>query len=203
MKASELIKLGMVLKGKEKISGIYIIYCLASEKAYIGSSTHIIRRWWDHKSRLNSGEHPNKHLLNAWNKYGKDKFIFFLLQESKGDLIEFEKEWFYKLDPSDRYNLVEPLIGVTPGSKLSEYHRKRISEGRKGIKFTDEHKKHISVSKTGIFASKETRLKMSLVHKGRPCSDETKRKISEKAKGRKLSEEHKKKIGLANKAKGS
>jgi hypothetical protein len=38
------------------------------------------------------------------------------------------------------------MVGVVKGKKLSEEHKKHISEGKKGIKFSNEHKKNIGES---------------------------------------------------------
>lgn len=59
-----------------KTSGIYQITCTANSRKYIGSSLSIERRFTDHKTRLKYNKHRNSHLQNAWNKYGKDSFIF-------------------------------------------------------------------------------------------------------------------------------
>ena len=61
---------------KKDIVGIYKIECIANNKVYIGQSINIKRRLYDHKTRLRKGTHKNKHLQNAWNKYGEDNFTF-------------------------------------------------------------------------------------------------------------------------------
>ena len=107
------------------------------------------------------------------------------------------------------------------GYKLTEEHRKKISESRKGkyhnedskkkmslakkgIKFSDEHKRKLSLIGKKRKHSEETKRRMSLSHKGKIITDETKKKLSEShkgkipwSKGKKLSEQSRKKISLA------
>jgi len=71
-----------------------------------------------------------------------------------------------------------------------------------GKKLSEEHKKHISESHIGMIGkhhSAETKLKMSESRKGKKHSAETKQKIGKSHEGKKLSEEHKQRIGAANK----
>lgn len=64
----------------QQVAGIYIIYCIANEKCYIGSSISIKTRIMGHKSKLNTGKHDNSHLQKSWEKYGKQNFIFRILE---------------------------------------------------------------------------------------------------------------------------
>ncbi|MEG7697747.1 GIY-YIG nuclease family protein, partial [Listeria monocytogenes] len=51
--------------------GIYFIKNTINNKMYIGSSTmKIYKRVQHHYSELKRDNHKNKHLQNAWNKYG-------------------------------------------------------------------------------------------------------------------------------------
>lgn len=56
---------------------------------------------------------------------------------------------------------------------------------KKGYKLTEEHRKNLSDSHKGNVCSEETRKKISLANKGRIISEETRRKISLSSKGRK------------------
>ena len=53
---------------------IYEINNTKNKKRYIGSTSQWKRRKYEHKYLLEQGEHGNKHLQNAWNKYGADVF---------------------------------------------------------------------------------------------------------------------------------
>ena len=78
--------------------GIYKITCKNNDKIYIGSSKNIKSRWHRHRSnfRLNQG---NPIMLNSYNKYGMESFIFEIIEEcDENILIEREIYWadFYK-----------------------------------------------------------------------------------------------------------
>ena len=68
-------------------SGIYMILCVASNKAYIGRATKIKNRWEDHKRSLKKGSHYNYYLQSSWDKYGKDNFLFVALENCPKDDI--------------------------------------------------------------------------------------------------------------------
>lgn len=56
--------------------GIYRILNTANSRAYIGSSQDISGRWKTHRRDLRANRHANRHLQNAWNKYGEQVFCF-------------------------------------------------------------------------------------------------------------------------------
>jgi len=107
------------------------------------------------------------------------------------------------------------------GKKLSDEHKRKISEGgkgrvqseetrrkisdtQKGRVFTEEHSRKISDSSKGKKMSVETRKKMSDSRKGKkrkPFSEEHCKRISESKKGTIPSEETRKKISIAGKGK--
>ena len=84
--------------------GIYAI--IIDNKYYIGQSVDIKRRWQEHRKDLKAGTHENKHLQNAYNKYGKAKFEI-LLECEKEKLNEFERYFilaFMTYDKNIGYN---------------------------------------------------------------------------------------------------
>ena len=54
--------------------GVYRIIHIASGRNYIGSAKDIERRFLEHLRQLEAGKHPNRHLQNAYSKYGRDAF---------------------------------------------------------------------------------------------------------------------------------
>ena len=91
----------------KKISGIYKITNIKNNKIYIGQSSDIFWRWTHHKSDLNNNRHHNRHLQNAWNKYGKDNFVFSIIEQCPEDnLDEKESYWINYFDSyNNGYNL--------------------------------------------------------------------------------------------------
>ena len=189
-------------------SGIYSIKNTVNNKIYVGSSKNILSRWSKHKYRLNVSTHGNSHLQKAWNKYGKNTFMFSVIEYCEISMLENkEKFWILKLDALNRnkgYN-------IRPGADRSEFtdvHRNNISKGLKsyykdnphhctGKNLSSEVKKKISKSNMGKKRSKETREKISLQNKNR-CK-EWRDKLSISHTGNAQLESTKKKIGLASK----
>lgn len=73
-------------------SGVYFILCLATGKAYIGSTSEFRRRWREHRTELLRNKHSNAKLQNAWNKYGSEQFCWGVL-EFTDDLLAAEQAW--------------------------------------------------------------------------------------------------------------
>ena len=73
---------------KNKIIGIYLINNIINDKVYYGSSVDCERRWYQHKSSLNKNIHKNYHLQSSWNKYGKDTFIFNIVEKCSFDQLQ-------------------------------------------------------------------------------------------------------------------
>jgi len=86
------------------------------------------------------------------------------------------------------------------GKKLSEEHRRKISESLKGKKFSEEHRRKLSEWQKGRKLSEEHKRNMSKAMKGNTYAlgnkmpEDAKERISKKLKGRKFSEEHKRKL---------
>ena len=60
-----------------RLGGVYAIICTVNGRQYIGNTTTTFhRRWVDHRSKLNTGAHPNKGLQADWVLYGRDCFEF-------------------------------------------------------------------------------------------------------------------------------
>jgi group I intron endonuclease len=73
----------MLMESKviELESGVYQIRNIINNKRYIGSSARgIYNRWKLHKSTLNRKIHHSILLQRAWDKYGKENFIFEILE---------------------------------------------------------------------------------------------------------------------------
>jgi group I intron endonuclease len=186
---------------EEHLTGIYGIF-LSDGRCYVGSTAQAFKkRWNEHRQRLNKGNHPNIHLIRAWQKYGSEAFEFKILETCNIDKEEIrilkENFWIGKLKPE--FNMA-PVAGSVKGIKRREETKKLLSElnlqhwkenprptgytrpkkiadaiskGRKGIKFTTEHIDNLSQSLKGRKSPR----------KGVILSDETKNKISKGRSG--------------------
>lgn len=131
-----------------RISGIYKIRNLINGKVYVGSSSNIGERWKYHLVCLNGGykHRTNPHLLNAWNKYGKQNFVFEIIETVaplRQNLIEREQYWIDKhksYEDKNGYN-ISPTAGSNLGVKKSEEGRKNLSLCKMGAKNPNYGKK--------------------------------------------------------------
>lgn len=83
---------------------IYLIRCRPTGKTYVGSASFIIQRFSRHKQDLRKNIHCNKHLQNAWRKYGEQAFDFVELEcvFTQKDLVSREQCWIREF----RLNLI-------------------------------------------------------------------------------------------------
>ena len=137
--------------------GIYKIVNLVNGRAYIGQTKEKFqRRYWLHRWKLRKGEHDNKHLQRAWDKYGEENFIFEVIEilpvEQIDDREKYwidwqrkQKEGCYSIQdggqPENLNDYISPEIRKRQGelnrnrmlgSKLSDETRLKMSETRKG-----------------------------------------------------------------------
>jgi group I intron endonuclease len=129
--------------------GIYMLYCVSSEKAYIGRSKAIKRRFYSHFYYLEKNKHPNQHLQNSYNKYGKEAIIKIILENcDKKDLAKREEYYCSLIDKDSLLN----LMAVGSLFPISIETRTKISQALKGRekKFTEEHKKNLSRARKGL-----------------------------------------------------
>ena len=82
-----------------KIAGVYKITNNITGEFYIGSSCNIKHRWANHKSPSRWKQHPNSKLYQDMAQYGRDNFIFEILEETD-NLKEREQYWIEQLKPS-------------------------------------------------------------------------------------------------------
>lgn len=106
-------------------SGIYQIYCLVTNKRYIGSSVNLYKRKWQHTKELKTNIHDNRFLQRAWNKYGALNFkIETLIECSTNDLLFYEDLIIKGFKSNQRafgYNLRE-VVNTNLGMSFGKYH---------------------------------------------------------------------------------
>lgn len=152
---------------------IYKTTNLLNNKIYIGKHKGSFTEKY-----LGSG----KYLLNAINKYGKDKFIVELVEYCKTLEIQNEREiyWiaYYKKRGASMYNIANggeggDLVTCLPKNDykcfcqlMSELNKKGIT-GNKGKHLSETHKKRIGQSNKGKVRSEEVKYRHSACMKGK------------------------------------
>lgn len=120
------------------MTGIYFILNKRNSKCYIGSSLDVKVRLWQHKSKLRSNSHINKHLQNAFNKYGERSFIFQVLDVCKAkELPSLEQAYIDIFQP--KYNISNVAEAPMRGLKRTSesVNKSVITKRRNG--FYDIH----------------------------------------------------------------
>lgn len=119
----------------DDVAGVYAIVNLLNNKKYIGSSTNLRKRYRQHYNALSKNKHVNIHLQNAFNKYGEDKFEFWILEtcdKVKDTLIFIEQKY---IDSDGDYNICKLASHhcgeVYTGHVITETHRNVIREANK------------------------------------------------------------------------
>jgi len=118
-----------------KKSGIYKITNKQNGKIYIGSSLNIYQRFYMHRSNLDRGKHHSTHLQRAWDKYGKENFIFEIIEEVPDKSMLLEREQYY-MDTAKSYEResgynINPTATSRLGAKHTEEAKRKMSESQK------------------------------------------------------------------------
>jgi group I intron endonuclease len=161
-------------------SGVYQIRCLVTGKVYVGSSGTLHRRWRLHRRDLNAGRHSSRRLQNAWSKYGKDAFVFEILELVDDLSLLIQREQYYidaarSAEPKIGYN-ISPTAGSCRGVKRSVETRVKLTSL---LRTAEMDQKRLMALR-----SPEVRARLSETAQGRRHTAETIAKLSEKARNR-------------------
>jgi len=150
-------------------SCIYKIVNLNNNKFYIGSTKNIEKRIKDHLDRLRRNVHHNKHLQNSYNLYGKNAFIFHIIEwVPEYRVREIEQLYIDSLNP--HYNVSKSASAPMDGRKHTKESREKMSKWKRpkgpdnymyGKKWTAELREKILKKRIGSKRSNETKKKMS------------------------------------------
>jgi group I intron endonuclease len=112
---------------------IYQIRHIESGRVYVGSAVDPHRRRGKHFQLLQSGTHHARHLQSAWTKYGRDAFVFEIIEPVLfvEDLITREQYWI------DTLQSVNPDYGFNASPTAGSQH---------GLRHTDESRAKMAIA---------------------------------------------------------
>lgn len=186
---------------------VYIHINKINYKKYVGiTKTSLTKRWGKDGAQYlvkhKNGSYKQPHFAHAIKKYGWANFKhdIFASNLSKKEACELEIFLIGILRTCDSkygYNIQHGGQLGNAGVTFSEESRAKMSAAKKGKKLTDEHKKHISEGgkghKPGVL-TEDSRERLRQANLGKVMSEETKDKISKSLIGITRSEETRKKI---------
>jgi group I intron endonuclease len=108
--------------------GVYIIENSVNNKVYIGYSLDPYKRWEDHQKDLNEHKHHCIALQRAWVKYGKNVFVFRIVEWTNGNHKELEQKLInsYFKKWNECYNVSRSAYG---GGNTPSYPILQIKNG--------------------------------------------------------------------------
>jgi group I intron endonuclease len=138
-----------------RVSGIYKIQSKCKpERIYVGSAVNIRSRWSQHKWYLRRNKHHTSKLQRHYNKYGESDLMFTVLITCEVDELLNHEQFF--LDSLSPWFNTCKIAGSTIGFKASDETKAKLSKLKKGIpvrpagsKLTEEHKRKISEAQMG------------------------------------------------------
>lgn len=77
--------------------GIYTLTCLINNKIYVGYTVNFDKRKEEHFRKLTENKHKNIHLQSSFNKYGREKFVFEVLEECEKDFLASQEHYWATL----------------------------------------------------------------------------------------------------------
>ena len=111
---------------KKYNSGIYKIKNIINDDCYIGQSINLVSRKYNHFWSLKSNKSRHPILQNAFNKYGKDNFIFeVILICDQRNLTYYEQICVDNLN--SKYNAITECVNSPIGVKRTESFSKKMS----------------------------------------------------------------------------
>lgn len=166
-------------------AGIYMLVNKTNGKKYVGSSRDCARRKSEHVSKLRRGNHVNKKLQAAWNKYGEASFEFVVILSilNQDEIEGIEQQFLDELNAVETgYNLA-PVAGNTAGWKASAETRKRMSEAAKNR----DHSAQVAAMAAATRGKKRPQYVIDAMQAGRrakPLSNESRKQMAKSATAR-------------------
>lgn len=128
---------------------LYIVYCHTNTingKKYIGLTSQTPNERWRKGTRG-----YNDNFIKDVRKYGWDNFNHDILMENltKSEAETAERMFISKYDTTNELKGYNIDLGGIYGNVFSKCHKKRISNGRKGMTFSESHRKNLSIAHIG------------------------------------------------------
>lgn len=125
-------------------AGVYKIQNIVSRDIYIGSTKVFKRRFREHNKELKLGKHVNAHLQNAWDKYGKQSFVFSIVI-----VCEVALTRFYEQLIMDRYTPAynkskSAYSGIVAGSTCTQEHKEKVGRASKKLWGNTEYREKVT-----------------------------------------------------------
>lgn len=143
------------------VPGIYRIRNLVNNKVYVGSTSNLRQRFFEHRSDLRCRTHYNPHLLQSWGKHGEAAFVFepLVLLGPSDSLVEYEQVALDAYPAYLRYNLGS--CAIPPKGRIwSQQSREKQRQNRLGKRASQEARARMASASTGRRHSEETKSKM-------------------------------------------
>lgn len=134
---------------KSDVCGIYKLVNKATGQCYVGQSVRAKKRIKEHFRLLRWNKHTNKHLQNAYNKYGSENFYgeIEIECEDPNDLDVLENQFLSGLawfEQPTIYNIADFAKAPMRGKSHSEEVKQKIKLGRNASTFDYQSKEHRS-----------------------------------------------------------
>jgi len=155
---------------------IYKIINVINNKFYVGSAINFEKRKARHLWRLRRGDHANKHLQAAWQKYGEQAFVFATVQTvaENEDILAAENVWLFEHVGKDYcYNIATDATAPTRG-----WIGSKNPMWGKTFEHTEDAKQRIGAASKTRVQSEEEKQKRRLTMKGHVVRSSTRAKIS-------------------------
>ncbi len=121
---------------------IYCYHCIITGKKYIGQTVNESRRVSQLKCEVRDNLHPDNHFHNAMRKYGRDNFVYGIIEETD-ELNDREIYWI------DYYNTMNEGYNSTIGGEggpMRDDIIKKSADKRRGQKRTPEQRERLKVA---------------------------------------------------------
>lgn len=150
---------------------------------YYGRTSDFRKRWKSHLSHLRKGNHQNRKLQSAYNKYGESAVRYRPLLKCPRDAAALVEAELIEscIDDRDCANFRRENGESYTHSQES---RELMSRSRKGRQLSEETKRKLSEVLSTRFFSDTHRKRISDALRGRSFSAETKQRMSEGARRR-------------------